>query len=66
MNANPIMVRLAWHDSGTYDKEVRPAPAADGNCYLKSKLQQPRHDKLGVLGEQRSGGAAVVGPRRVR
>ena len=23
MNANPIMVRLAWHDSGTYDKEVR-------------------------------------------
>ena len=25
MNANPIMVRLAWHDSGTYDKEVRAA-----------------------------------------
>jgi len=23
MNANPIFVRLAWHDSGTYDKEVR-------------------------------------------
>ena len=28
MNANPIMVRLAWHDSGTYDKEVRSAPTA--------------------------------------
>ena len=28
MNANPIMVRLAWHDSGTYDKAIKEWPAA--------------------------------------
>ena len=30
MNANPIMVRLAWHDSGTYDKEISEWPACGG------------------------------------
>eukprot|EP00195_Chlamydomonas_chlamydogama_P005678 CAMPEP_0202901130 /NCGR_PEP_ID=MMETSP1392-20130828/13453_1 /ASSEMBLY_ACC=CAM_ASM_000868 /TAXON_ID=225041 /ORGANISM="Chlamydomonas chlamydogama, Strain SAG 11-48b" /LENGTH=311 /DNA_ID=CAMNT_0049587639 /DNA_START=88 /DNA_END=1023 /DNA_ORIENTATION=+ len=27
---NPIIVRLAWHDSGTYNKEVQGWPAAGG------------------------------------
>jgi len=29
-NANPIIVRLAWHDSGTYDKNVSEWPARGG------------------------------------
>lgn len=29
-NANPIMIRLAWHDSGTYDKNIKEWPACGG------------------------------------
>jgi len=29
-NANPIMVRLAWHDSGTYDSSIKEFPKAGG------------------------------------
>lgn len=29
-HCNPILVRLAWHDSGTYDKNVTQWPAAGG------------------------------------
>jgi L-ascorbate peroxidase len=30
MKANPIMVRLAWHDSGTYDSAIAEWPACGG------------------------------------
>eukprot|EP00421_Protoceratium_reticulatum_P007601 CAMPEP_0168365670 /NCGR_PEP_ID=MMETSP0228-20121227/4837_1 /TAXON_ID=133427 /ORGANISM="Protoceratium reticulatum, Strain CCCM 535 (=CCMP 1889)" /LENGTH=1329 /DNA_ID=CAMNT_0008378457 /DNA_START=132 /DNA_END=4121 /DNA_ORIENTATION=- len=30
MNCNPILVRLAWHDSGTYDKKVTSWPECGG------------------------------------
>jgi len=30
MNCNPIMVRLAWHDSGTYDKRIGEWPVCGG------------------------------------
>mmetsp|Transcript_51898 Transcript_51898/g.105666 ORF Transcript_51898/g.105666 Transcript_51898/m.105666 type:complete len:360 (+) Transcript_51898:2-1081(+) len=29
-NANPLMVRLAWHDSGTYDVNIKEWPACGG------------------------------------
>eukprot|EP00966_Prymnesium_polylepis_P218524 5058103-Prymnesium_polylepis.1 len=29
-NCAPIMVRLAWHDSGTFDAKVRSWPACGG------------------------------------
>jgi L-ascorbate peroxidase len=29
-NANPLMVRLAWHDSGTYDKSISEWPRCGG------------------------------------
>jgi L-ascorbate peroxidase len=29
-NANPLMVRLAWHDSGTYDKAISDWPKCGG------------------------------------
>lgn len=29
-NANPIMVRLAWHDSGTFDASINQWPACGG------------------------------------
>jgi len=29
-NCNPIVVRLAWHDSGTYDKSISEWPKAGG------------------------------------
>ena len=61
MNANPIMVRLAWHDSGTYDKEVRSAPA------------QTPHTNDAIVGVLRCGltagcwsGGADLGVARVR
>ena len=27
-HCNPILVRVAWHDSGTYDQVTQPAPPA--------------------------------------
>ncbi len=30
MNCNPIMIRLAWHDSGTYDHAVKSWPKCGG------------------------------------
>jgi L-ascorbate peroxidase len=30
MNCNPIFVRLAWHDSGTYDKRISTFPERGG------------------------------------
>ena len=30
-NCGPVFVRLAWHDSGTFDKDIKdPWPAAGG------------------------------------
>ena len=29
-NCNPILVRLAWHDSGTYDQRIKEWPARGG------------------------------------
>jgi len=29
-NCNPILVRLAWHDSGTYDQRIKDFPACGG------------------------------------
>merc|ERR1719392_276916 len=29
-NCNPIMVRLAWHDSGTYDQRISDFPQRGG------------------------------------
>merc|ERR1719331_3613053 len=29
-NCNPILVRLAWHDSGTYDQHIKDFPACGG------------------------------------
>ncbi|CAE7756772.1 APX7, partial [Symbiodinium pilosum] len=29
-NCHPIMVRLAWHDSGTYDQRIKDFPARGG------------------------------------
>ncbi|ETO23409.1 hypothetical protein RFI_13773 [Reticulomyxa filosa] len=29
-NCNPILVRLAWHDSGTYDRTIRSWPTCGG------------------------------------
>jgi len=29
-NSNPIMIRLAWHDSGTYNKDIKEWPACGG------------------------------------
>lgn len=29
-NANPIMVRLAWHDAGTYDVNIKDWPKCGG------------------------------------
>jgi L-ascorbate peroxidase len=30
LNCNPILVRLAWHDSGTYDQRIKDFPARGG------------------------------------
>jgi len=30
LNCNPILVRLAWHDSGTYDQRIKDFPACGG------------------------------------
>lgn len=30
MNCHPILVRLAWHDSGTYDQRIQDFPARGG------------------------------------
>lgn len=30
VNCNPIMVRLAWHDSGTYDQRIKDFPQRGG------------------------------------
>ena len=30
MNCNPIFVRLAWHDSGTYDQRIPTFPERGG------------------------------------
>ena len=52
MNANPIMVRLAWHDSGTYDKEVSSAPAVTrgGAPPGAANTPHPHYDAIvGVL-----------------
>ena len=49
-HCNPILVRLAWHDSGTYDKVNCPAdrltcsvPAQLGKTRLSAPCQPPLH-----------------------
>lgn len=40
-NCNPIVVRLAWHDSGTYDKNIAEWPqrgGANGSIRFKNEL----------------------------
>ena len=37
MNCNPIIVRLAWHDAGTYDKP-RETGGADGSIRFDEEL----------------------------
>jgi len=40
-NCNPIMVRLAWHDSGTYDQRIEKWPergGANGGTWHKEQL----------------------------
>ena len=41
MNCNPILVRLAWHDSGTYDRTITTFPkcgGANGSIRFKEEL----------------------------
>jgi len=49
MNCDPIMVRLAWHDSGTYDKRITNWPecgGANGSIRFKPEIDHGANNGL--------------------
>jgi len=49
MNCNPILVRLAWHDSGTYHKDIKEWPAcggANGSIFYSPEIDRGANNGL--------------------
>jgi enolase len=49
MNCNPILVRLAWHDSGTYHKDISTFPecgGANGSIRFGPEIQRGANNGL--------------------
>lgn len=50
-NANPILVRLAWHDSGSYDKSVSEWPQCGGaNASIRFSPELAHGANAGLVG----------------
>lgn len=48
-NCNPIVVRLAWHDSGTYNKNIKEWPARGGaNAAIRFKKEMAHGANAGL------------------
>mmetsp|Transcript_19200 Transcript_19200/g.27026 ORF Transcript_19200/g.27026 Transcript_19200/m.27026 type:complete len:326 (+) Transcript_19200:77-1054(+) len=50
LNCNPILVRLAWHDSGTYDMKTKSWPACGGaNGSIRFDLELGHGANAGLI-----------------